>query len=86
MTIRIVRDQEVRDALAENRSINESRKEALNELRVLRDFVLRATPYIPVDHDLDPYLDPDYAYEVIGTIERCIEDWPIPITKEDLET
>lgn len=89
MTIRIVTEQEIRDAIMGNLRSKTSREEALNELDELGDVVEKMGAYVPrlaYDPEAgDVYVDPAYALELIGIIKNCVGDWPDAVTADDLK-
>lgn len=89
MTIRIVTEQEIRDAITGNLRSKTSKEEALSELDELRDAVEKMGAYVPrsaYDPDTgDVYVEPAYALELIGTIKTCVGDWPDAVTADDLK-
>lgn len=85
MTVRIITEKELRDALDGNYVANVDREEALEELEHLRDFIHKAAPLIPVDIEKDPFFDPQYALELLDTVKKNIESgWPVAIDRDEL--
>lgn len=92
MTVKIVSEQEVREALTRNGSANASREAALIELDELRDVVQRIGEYVHPsvyttnenDAGGDVFLDPRYALELIETIKHFIGDWPLAVTADEI--
>ena len=80
MAVRIVTEQEVRDALRDARAAKLDRETALNELAELRSWF---TEWTPAQREWAE--NPKYPLELIEMIEDAIKtSWPEPLTAEDL--
>jgi hypothetical protein len=80
MAVRIVTDEEVRQALRDNRAAKLDRETALNELAELRAWFTEWTP-----GQREWAENPKYPLELIGMIEDAIKtSWPMPLGPEDL--
>lgn len=84
MSIRLVGEKELRDAIARSEQGGKSKKHALECLAALRELLDDFKPFIPVDLERDPYFDTGYGIELIEEIESDISDWPDPVTIDSL--
>lgn len=68
--------------------MNASREQALNELAELRAVIERMGAFVPASaynaETGDVFVEPRYALEVLGEIERCMGDWPLALTADEL--
>ena len=80
MVVRIVTDEEVRQALQDNRAAKLDRETALDELAELRSWFTEWTP-----EQREWAENPRYPLELIGMIEDAIKaSWPVPLEATDL--